>query len=146
MNWFTLTIILSGIASCLILSLRAITPKTNPFAFMAVVVGVAATLLAGFCHYQGISLIIESKVLGIAIIAGISVALLDAAFIFMFRTGVPVTTAMPAFRVSAILLSALIGILFLHESVTVLKFFGIILACFAAYFLTTSSPKKDELK
>lgn len=85
---------------------------------------------------------IQPNVLGVAAIAGVSVALLDVAFIFMFRTGGAVTTVMPAFRVAAILLSALIGILFLHESVTPLKFLGIILACFAVYFLTTSSSKK----
>lgn len=142
MNWFILTLILSGIASCLVLSLRAITPGTNPFSFMAIVVGAAAALLAGFCYFSGISLVIEPNVLGVAAMAGFSVALLDVAFIFMFRTGVPVTVAMPAFRIIAILLSAIIGIIFLHESVTPLKILGIMLACFAAYLLTTSSPKK----
>lgn len=144
MDWFTLTLILSLIASSLILSMRAITPTTNPFAFMAIVVGVASVSLAGFCFYKGTSLQLPSGVLPVAIMAGIAVSILDVAFILMFRAGAKISISMPLFGVAGILLSVLIGCAFLHETVTLMKFIGILLACMAVYFLTTSSPEKGD--
>lgn len=143
MDWFTLTLLQSFISSSLILGLRFISPDTNPFAFMAIVTGAAAALLGVFAVSQGIDFAMPSSVLSIAALAGLSVAILDVAFIFMFRAGAKVSVSVPLFRVSAILISTIIGCSFFGETLTVMKGSGIACACLSIYFLTSSSSKGE---
>lgn len=140
MDWFYLTLILSCIAATLILSLKAITPETNPFLFMAWVTGIACVTLVLYCWVNDISLVISQPGLALAIVAGISVAILDLAFIFMFRKGATVSVTMPLFRVAAITISAIVGMVVFSEQLNTFNVCGIMLACVAVYLLY-SKPK-----
>jgi drug/metabolite transporter (DMT)-like permease len=144
MDWFTLTIILSFIASTLVLSMRAITRETNPFLFMSIVTGLAAIVLVIFCNIKHISLDIDAHALKLAIMAGFSVTFLDLAFIFMFRKGATVAVSMQIFRVTSIVVSATIGFLLFQEQLNITKIAGIFVACIAVYLLN-SKPKGEQI-
>lgn len=146
MDWFTLTLILSFVATILVMILRAITDDTNPFAFMSIVVGASAVILYLICSMKGISIGLQKNVVFVAMFAGTSVSILDLGFIFMFRKGAQVSVAMPLFRICAILISLVVGIFFLNEEITLIKSFGILTACFAVYFLLVPSAKNGEIK
>ncbi|MDB5478559.1 MAG: hypothetical protein JWM96_1054 [Alphaproteobacteria bacterium] len=142
MDWFTLTIILAFIASTLVLSMRAITPETNPFLFMAIVTGLASVSLVLYCMFSGISLSLGRNAAFLALLAGLSVTALDLGLIFMFRKGATVAVSMPLFRVCSIVISALMGFVLFREGVNPVKMAGIVLACIAVYLLN-SKPKGD---
>jgi drug/metabolite transporter (DMT)-like permease len=142
MDWFILTIILSFIASTLVLSMRGITRETNPFLFMAIVTAIACLVLVAFCTISHISLVMNSHALKLAVAAGFSVTFLDLAFIFMFRKGATVAVSMQIFRVTSIVVSATIGFLLFHEQLNIVKLAGILVACIAVYLLN-SKPKGE---
>lgn len=142
MDWFLLTIILSFTGSTLVLSLRAITPETNPFLFMGIATGIAWAALTFFCLATGVSLALGGHATILAVLAGICITLLDIAFIFMFRKGATVSATMLIFRVSSIVLSAFIGFILFHETMNAVKLSGILLACIAVYLLNTK-PKGE---
>ena len=144
MDWFTLTIILSFVASTLVLSMRAISSETNPFLFMTIVTTLASLALFGYCTIKDIPLKVEPHILKLAIMAGFSVMFLDLAFIFMFRKGATVAVSMQLFRVISIILSVTIGFLLFSEQLNPVKMAGILLACIAVYLL--NSKPKGELK
>jgi multidrug transporter EmrE-like cation transporter len=144
MDWFQLTLLLAVTGTALTLSLRAITPETNPFLFMAFVTAFAGFALLSYCGVNKISPILEQNALILALLAGVSIAVLDLAFIFMFRHKAPVSTAMPLFRVSSIALAACIGWIVFQENPSLIKLTGIVTACLAVYLL--NSKPKGEVK
>lgn len=143
MSWFELALIFSVTGTTLILSMRAITHETNPFLFMAIVTALASALFFGYCLISNTPYTLPNDALRLAALAGISVAVLDLAFIFMFRKAAPVSVAMPIFRVSGIMIAAMIGYTFFKEQISVLNAVGIVLACIAVYLLN-SKPTKVE--
>ncbi len=145
MNWFELTMILSCIASCLILSFRIFTANTNPFVFMAGVSGIACLVLTTYCAMTGVSLVISPSVFMLTILTGLSVCLLDIAFIFMFRLGAPVSLAIPVYRVISILISALIGMSVFKDHMTPLRAVGILTACVAVYLLNCKTKEETHV-
>jgi drug/metabolite transporter (DMT)-like permease len=145
MDWFVLTLILSCTGSTLVLSMRAITRETNPFLFMGCVTGIAGLVLVVFCTLNHISLQMDPTALRLAVMAGFSVAILDVAFIMMFRKGAQVSTSMQIFRVMSIVLSAVIGLLVFKEALNPVKIGGILTACMAVYLLY-SKPKESDVK
>ena len=137
MNWFEFTLLFAVTGSSLVLALRAITSDTNPFVFMTIVTMFATILMTVYCTFKGTSLQLPGKTIGLACLAGCSVALLDMGFIFMFRKGAPVSVAMPIFRVVGLMIAAVIGYGFFKEQITPLKLIGILLACVAVYLLSS---------
>jgi drug/metabolite transporter (DMT)-like permease len=142
MDWFLYAVLLSFSASTFVLSMRAITPQTNPFLFMALAGGLATILLGVYCVFAGISLSLPALIIGVGLLAGVFVGLLDLGFLMMFRRGAPVSLAVPLVRISSILISALVGVVFYTENLNATKMLGIILACLAVYLLTRPVVKK----
>lgn len=141
MSWFIYAILLSISASTFVLSMRAVTPQTNPFLFMAAAGGLATLLLGIYCKFADISLALPMPIIGVGLLAGLFVGLLDLGFLMMFRRGAPVSLAVPLVRISSILISALVGVTFYTEQLNSTKILGIILACLAVYLLTRPVEK-----
>ena len=77
----------------------------------------------------------------IAIISGTSLVGVDLSIIAMYNAGAPISLGMPLIRIGMALLTAVIGILFFAENITVLKTLGIIMGS-VGIFLTI--PEKEK--
>ncbi len=142
MNWFELTLILSAVASSLILSLRHFGGRLNPFLLMLMVSAIGATSCYSYCLVNHVSLAISHNTLILAFLAGFFVCMLDLAFIFMFRYGAVVSLSVPIYRVLSILVSASVGIAFFQEALSPLRMLGIVIACIAVYLLNCKTKTK----
>jgi multidrug transporter EmrE-like cation transporter len=145
MSWFELTMILSCVASSLILSFRILTEKANPFIFMTGVSTLASIGFFTYCQVAGISLVLSPAAILLAFLAGLSVCLLDFSFIFMFRCGAPVSLCIPIYRVLSIMISACVGIAFFNESLSPLRGLGILTACVAVYLLNCKTKEEQHV-
>ena len=144
MDWFIYAVLMSFSASTFVLAMRAITPQTNPFLFMAMAGSLATILVAIYCYGADVSLALPQPIIGVGLLAGVFVGLLDLGFLMMFRRGAPVSFAVPLVRISSILISALVGVVFYAENLNATKILGIILACLAVYLLTRPVENKEN--
>ena len=71
-----------------------------------------------------------------AVLYGLAVALANVAVIFMYKSGAPMSIAVPLTRTAVMCLAVFVGLLFFAESLTAIKMLGIVFSIFGLVLMS----------
>lgn len=129
-NWFPLAVLTALCLAGYNLFIKLASEHLSP-ALGAVVLQVAAAALgAGWLLWlklQGQAVSVSGRGLGLAVLAGVGVGLAEILTFVVFQRGVPSSVGTPVIVGGSVLLTAMLGVALLRESLTLPQAAGLVL-------------------
>lgn len=140
MNWVLLAILSAFFFGAYNVFIKAASGHINQI-LGAVILQIVAALVGGIIllviKMTHGSFEISQKGVWFAVFAGITVGLAEITSFYMFSKGVPASTGIPIIVGGSILVGALLGLLFLKETINPIHYIAILLIIAGVVLLTT---------
>ena len=129
--WFIYVLIASVAFSSLFISIKVASATITPFLFaflinLANVIFHGVILLVDKCRGRFSLHRMQKQTFWVAILIGFLISSNDTTATYMFKTGAPVSIAMPAFSAGVVFLTAIFGVALLNERLSPKKVTGLL--------------------
>lgn len=141
MNWLAVAISSTLFYSLFDLCIKLVSDKINPFLNITIVNGTATIIsfcIISYLHVHGEKILFKPEGIMLSFLAGLAISAASLFFITMFSMGAHLITGVPIVRIGMVLLGSIIGVIFLHERISLQYALGMIFALTGLFFIITA--------
>jgi transporter family protein len=142
MNWIALAVVTAAFYALYNIFIKQASAHLQEVLGAVILQAVALLLGCGWLIYlkmTGVPLEVTSRGVGLSVVAGVFVGLAEICSFLVFARGVPASAGVPVIIGGSVLIAAVIGIVWLRESLGIYQILGLVLIVGGIWLLSAKA-------